>query len=238
MMGALVAGLLVFVATHCTQAATLVWTGHVDKAWSVGGSQNWLNGGVPTSFSDGNDVVFDSSALQTTNINISGTVSPSSVVFSNTNTRLIQFTNGLIGGSASLTKTNNGTVEFGDSVVGSVGYTNSMPFSGGTVIRQGMIRFTVGANASLPYSVAAGGYPFGFGSSNITLNGAAATFGFRMEAPASGIAAVLTNDFVIGLNGGSIDMSRIQPLIPQVNLSGNMDLYGNLYVNAGNAFGG
>ena len=241
--GALITGLLVFLAAPCTQAATLVWTGGVDNVWNTS-TTNWLNGGVAASYTDGDDVVFDSSARITTNINIAGTFSPHSIVFSNSNTKTYSFTNGVLTGTGGILKTNNGTVYFG--VIGTadtdITYPiSSMLFSGGTVIYQGAIRFGVNTNNGSVFDFASGGWPVAFGTGPITLNGSTAEFRCSQRSGLS-VATVLTNDFTIGANGGKIDVSKANVSgtggSPQHNICGNINQYGNLYYATGNGAGG
>ena len=241
--GALIAGLLVLLATPCTQAATLVWTGAVDNVWNTS-TLNWLNGSTQTNYTDGDDVVFDNSARIITNINIAGTFSPHSILFSNTNAKTYSFTNGVITGTGGILKTNTGNVYFG--VIGSadtdITYPiSSMLFSGGTVIYQGAIRFGVNTNNGTVFDYAAGGWPVAFGSGPITLNGSTAEFRCSQRSGLS-VATVLTNDFTIGANGGRLDVSKANTSgtggTPQHNLGGNINQYGSLYVATGNGAGG
>ena len=227
-MGALVAGLLVFVAISATQAATLVWTGGVDNAWST--PDNWLNAGVPATYSDGDAVVFDDTAFRT-NVNISTIVAPGSILFSNSTAKTYYFSNSIITGACSIVKLGAGTVNFGSELTNSFVYTNSMLFSGGTYVSNGVVRFQVGTNGNWDGLYASGGTPIGFGTGPITIN--AGKFGFRLGFSSSELV-LLTNDFNIGTGGGTVDVGRAASANPQNNLGGNINLYGNFNIVGGN----
>ena len=116
--------------------AQLVWTGNVNNVWNTS-DPNWLNAGVSANFADGNGVVFDDTALVTTNINISGTVSPGSLLFSNTTNatgKAYSFTNGVIAGGCSVSKTGSGAVTFGSPSGGGLSGASPISISEGTLI--------------------------------------------------------------------------------------------------------
>jgi autotransporter-associated beta strand protein len=115
------------------QAQTLVWTGNVNNVWNTA-DPNWLNAGVAASYADGNAVVFDDTALVVTNINISGTVSPGSLLFSNTTAKAYSFTNGAIAGGGSISKTGSGVVTFGSTAGGGLSGASPLSLSAGTLI--------------------------------------------------------------------------------------------------------
>lgn len=124
------------VAVLQSQAQSLVWTGNVNNVWNTS-DPNWLNAGVSANYADGNGVVFDDSALVTTNINISGTVSPGSILFSNTTNatgKAYSFTNGVIAGGGSVSKTGSGVVTFGAPSGGGLSGASSISISAGTLV--------------------------------------------------------------------------------------------------------
>jgi len=87
--------------------AQLVWTGNVDNTWDTT-TTNWLNGGMATPYVDGSNVVFNDSSLQTT-VNITGSVSPASIIVTN-NANTYMFTNGAISGNGWLRKEGAGAL--------------------------------------------------------------------------------------------------------------------------------
>ena len=90
---------------------TLLWKGNVNTNWDVNVTTNWLFGGSPsTYFVDGATAIFDDTAT-TANVNLTASVSPYSVAFSNsTLSYTVGSANGSgIGGAASITKLGPGT---------------------------------------------------------------------------------------------------------------------------------
>lgn len=236
--GAFVAFVLFLSLNTTGWSATAVWSGAANNRWDTT-SGNWTRGGTPNSaYVDGDTVVFDDSAT-VTNINIYQTVSPGAVLITNSTARTYTFTNQVIAGAGSVTKDGSGTVYFGNSVSAANYYTNSFTFSGGTVVSNGALKFLVGTNAA--YSYATGGSPYGFGSGSIRLDGALATLGFSAGFSVSA-TVVLTNDLVIGPNGGIAMLAKFGSSNPQHNLNGNISLYGNFAItnngNIGNGLSG
>jgi hypothetical protein len=130
-----------------------------------------------------------------------------------------------------------GTVNFGAQSASVYSYSNSMEFTGGTIITQGILKFYMETNA-LPNVYADGGDPRGFGAGRITINGTNAQFHFRYREGLQRVA-VLTNDLEMGVNGGYVDIGRLtSSSIPQQNLSGNIDLYGNFTIKLENMASG
>jgi autotransporter-associated beta strand protein len=120
-------------ATPSTNAASgLVWTGAVSPAWDTT-STNWLNGTIAMTYADGNNVIFNDSPV-TANVVISSNVNPGSVTFANSAANYTVSGAG-ISGTTSLVKTNAGTVTFSS--------TNS--YIGGTVVNGGGLVFLIGA---------------------------------------------------------------------------------------------
>jgi rhamnogalacturonan endolyase len=120
-------------ATPSTNAASgLVWTGAVSPAWDTT-TTNWLNGTIAVTYADGTNVFFGDSPV-TANVVISSVVNPGSVTFANSATNYTVSGAG-ISGATSLVKTNAGTVTFSS--------TNS--YTGGTVVNGGGIVFSIGA---------------------------------------------------------------------------------------------
>ena len=228
--GAVVA--VFFMCVMSVQAATAVWTGAANNKWDTS-SLNWTRGGTPSqAYVQGDDVVFDDSPSAVTNIiNIAAVVSPGSVLITNTTSKTYMFTNSIISGTCGLVKGGNGTVYFGTPLNATQWYTNSLLFTGGTVLSNGTLFFVVGTNAASAY--ATGGSAIGFGTGTIRLDGG--VFGFSIGYGLSG-AVVLTNKVVVGPAGGSVNLSRGSSTgNPQDNFSGDMDLYGGFAItNSGN----
>ena len=211
--------------------AQLVWTGGVNNAWNASDT-NWLNGGTPTTFADGDNVVFNDASTQT-NIDITASVNPGVVIFGNSTNRTYWFTNTTLGGSAALLKTNNGVVNFGSATQNGFVNTVPFPFTGGVGVSQGTVRVYVKTNGST-YTYAAGGGSFGFGTDSITLNGTNASLAFAGGYGVTNAALVLTNKIIA--YAGTVDVSRANTSIGamQQNLGGDIDLYGSLVIGGMN----
>jgi autotransporter-associated beta strand protein len=123
-------------ATPSINAASgLVWTGAASTAWDTT-TTNWLNGVTTVAYANGNNVSFNDSAAST-NVVITGVVSPGSVTFANSavnyNVSGAASSSG-ISGATSLVKTNAGTV-----IISS---TNT--YTGGTFVNGGSLVFSNG----------------------------------------------------------------------------------------------
>jgi autotransporter-associated beta strand protein len=115
-------------------AAGLVWIGAVSSAWDTT-TTNWLNGGVAAIYANGSAVYFNDSPVSS-NIVISSAVTPASVTFANSNaTYNVSAATVGISGTASVVKTNAGTVTFSG--------TNT--YTGGTFVNGGTLVFSNGA---------------------------------------------------------------------------------------------
>ena len=96
---------------------------------------NWLNGGVAAIYANGSAVYFNDSPVSS-NIVISSAVTPASVTFANSNaTYNVSAATVGISGTASVVKTNAGTVTFSG--------TNT--YTGGTFVNGGTLVFSNGA---------------------------------------------------------------------------------------------
>jgi hypothetical protein len=199
----------------------LVWTGNVDNAWDLT-TANWLSGGTPATYADGADVLFTDRTAQPT-INVTRVVFPNSTAISNTTARLLTFTNNVMGGSGAVTKDGNGTARFGNSAA-QVVYSNSFPFTGGTLVRGGTLAYYLGNTDDT--AKASGGVPFGFGTGAITLAAPSATFAFSGWKG----SCQLTNNIEV-TGGGTLDLGRYD----SQNSSWN-NFSGNIALRSTNAF--
>jgi autotransporter-associated beta strand protein len=110
----------------------LVWTGAAGTAWD-NTTTNWVNGANPAVYSDGSSVTFNDSPAST-NVVITSVVNPGSVTFANS-TASYNVSGAGISGATSLVKTNSGTVVF----------SNTNNYTGGTFVSGGGIVFSTGA---------------------------------------------------------------------------------------------
>ncbi len=130
-----------------SQLPTFLWTGLNNNSWDFATANNWATNGGSVVYSDYQLVRFDDSSVRT-NVNLAASVTPLSVVVSNS-TRRYTFSGAAITGSASLTKSGTNTLVLAN--------TNS--YSGGTIINDGALQLGSGLGNN------------GIIAGNITVNG-------------------------------------------------------------------
>lgn len=134
------------------------WSGAVSGNWSTAPNDNWkvVADDAPTSFINGDRIIFDDSLTANPTITVANAVSPASVILTPTVTPYrINSSNGGISGPTTLVKNGSGTA----TLAGANSYT------GGTVINAGVL--------ALADDTANGG---GLGTGPITLNGGTLRF--------------------------------------------------------------
>jgi len=117
-------------------ARVLTWSGTASGDWDIGtsGTANWKTNalGSATFFNEADFVTFDDSATGATNVNLTGTLSPSSLTVSN-NTKTYTFGGfGNLSGNFALNKLGAGTLIFTNSGLND--------FSGGVTINGGALQ--------------------------------------------------------------------------------------------------
>ena len=140
-----------------TSAETAVWTGEVSGTpngnWDVNpdadgtaGTFNWETSidGTPTRYAQGpvntDQVTFDDSATGTTMVNLTTTLTPRHLLVNNTIAKTYTFTgSGKISGETQLEKDSDGTLIIANTAVND--------HTGGTLIRDGILRLGDGATA-------------------------------------------------------------------------------------------
>lgn len=115
---------------------TIGWTGGTSSVWDSQGAANWIKGNSPSTFVNGEHVVFNDSASNPT-VQIVGVQKPASVQFNNNALEYTVSGDG-IAGATGLVKTGTGTLIL----------ANSNTYSGGTWIRAGTLQ--LGGSAALP----------------------------------------------------------------------------------------
>ncbi|HTB83677.1 MAG TPA: autotransporter-associated beta strand repeat-containing protein [Candidatus Sulfotelmatobacter sp.] len=125
------------------------WEGLAGGNWDIGVTTNWINigTGLPTTYGDGNAVVFNDNAIGTTNVNLVTTVSPSSVTANNSSLNYTLAGSGKISGSTGFTKEGTGTF--------TIVNTGGNNYTGPTVIGGGTLSVTNLANGGLPSAIGA-----------------------------------------------------------------------------------
>lgn len=113
----------------------LVWTGDgVANLWDVI-STNWLDGGVPTAFTNGDSAIFDDTSTNTS-VNLTGALQPAFVTVNATK-------NYTFAGSGKIT----GTVTFAKTNSGTLVVLTPNDYSGVTTIGQGTVQLGNGVTA-------------------------------------------------------------------------------------------
>jgi len=146
-------GKLLLVIDGMREAGQVTWNGTTDNnTWQQAVSENFLIDGEASYMASGDEVVFDDNAAST-DVVISGAVSPKSVVFNN-ETKAYTLSGDSIVGGGSITKNGNGAVTF-----------NNWNHIGSTTINGGRVAVAMLANSSGQAWGSLGGV-----SSPITLN--------------------------------------------------------------------
>lgn len=129
-------GKLQLVVENMRDAGLVAWNGTTDNStWLQGVSENFLYGDKASYMASGDDVVFDDNAAST-DVVISGSVSPKSVTFNN-ETKNYTFSGDSIVGGGPVTKNGQGTVTF-----------NNWNHIGSTTINGGIVNVAMLANNS------------------------------------------------------------------------------------------
>ena len=165
-----------------------VWTGNASGSWDTTTANNWIHNGAASVFTNGSPTLFDDTATGTTNVTITGIVQPSSLTVNNNSLpySIVSSAGNDIGGSASFTKSGNGTLNLSG---GANAYTGVTTVSGGLL--------SVGALAN-------GGSASDIGAANnsatnLVFNGGTLQY--------LGGGASSDHLFTLGTGGGTIDAS-------------------------------
>jgi autotransporter-associated beta strand protein/T5SS/PEP-CTERM-associated repeat protein len=171
-----------------------VWAGLAGGTWDLESDTNWYNlgTGLPTTFANGNAVLFNDTAPGTTSVNLSTTVNPGSTTVNNTNLSYTFYGSGSISGSGGLTKSGPNSL----SILNPAGnsYTGPTILAGGTLIVS---------------NLANGGSPSAIGSSsgsaaNLVLGGGTLTY--------NGPAVSINRGYAANDTNGAIDIVTVSNL--------------------------
>lgn len=191
---------------------SLVWTGAGGANWDVLTTTNWSTTPYPTltasSFATGDTVTFGEGPAGDQTVNLSTTVQPSSITFSNTATKYTVNGTGTIAGSTGVTKSGSGNVDLGGT---NNSYSGAVSISGGVL--KALTASALGA-ASGTTAITAGTLDLNglnFGSETLNVQGTGV----------AGQAAVY--------NGSTTAQATMGPL----TLTGNATLGGATSANAG-----
>lgn len=119
----------------------LVWSGANSNVWDINATTNWTLGVTPAAYQDGASVVLFNDTAVNGNVVITQSVSPGSVVFSNSTVafNVGSSGSGVLNGTAGLTKNGSGTV----TLAGTNNYT------GATVINNGTLQIGAGGASGI-----------------------------------------------------------------------------------------
>ncbi|NDC75307.1 hypothetical protein EBZ70_08495 [bacterium] len=137
------------------------WTGATNNLWNTGGANlNWLLGGSNSGYSDATsrDVLFNDSATGSTDIDLSGLVTPKSTTFTSSTLAYSVSGTGGIGGTGSLSKSGSSSLNLattntysgGTNVTdGTLNVTGALADSGAVTVNGGTATYTVGSNDTI-----------------------------------------------------------------------------------------
>jgi len=112
-----------------------VWNGQTngvsDGNWDTT-TTNWISSNVPTNYSSADMVTFNDSLSGTANVNLTGTITPTSLTVTNNNTNYVFSGSGGISGPTGLLKQGSGTL-----LIDNIGVNN---YSGGNLISAGVVQ--------------------------------------------------------------------------------------------------
>ena len=134
------------VVSASTYNPALTWRAG-DGFWDFA-SLNWLQGGSPTAYADGDAVLLDDTASGTSPITVTlnTAVNPSSVTVNDSAKSYVITGSGGIGGSTSLTKDGTGTLTL----------TATNTYTGGTVLNAGQLNINYGGNGAASSAIGSG----------------------------------------------------------------------------------
>ncbi len=131
-----------------TSAAFPRWDGSATGAWDLGPNQDWYDLGTLAlaAYTDGHAVVFDDNASGTTTVNLTATVTPTSVLFTNNTKAYAIIGTGKITGTTGVNKVGSGSVAL---------LNTGNDYTGPTVVTAGTLIVTNISDGGLPSSIGA-----------------------------------------------------------------------------------
>ncbi|HTI98624.1 MAG TPA: LamG-like jellyroll fold domain-containing protein [Dongiaceae bacterium] len=191
--------------TLLTSGANLRWSATGDGAsWDTAGSTSWtdLGNNQTASFNDGDKVTFDDTVGVTTNVQVSGTVSPSLItVNSSTNNFTFNNNSGTLSGAGGLTKKGTSTL----TVLSAGNFTGPVNLQGGVIYAGNNsfasvsgITITNGSSLDLGGGTFHNNKPISVSGSGA--NGLGAIDNTYDDYPAQSVNLTLTGDTRLGTN--------------------------------------
>jgi autotransporter-associated beta strand protein len=205
---------------YITNVTYVAWTGTVDGDWDVMNKLNWALLGSPTNYHQLDPVLFPASAA-VTNVNLTTTLTPSSVTVTNPTAHYIFAGAGKISGGTGLVKSGAGTLTI----------LSSNDYTGGTIISAGTLQIgdgtTVGVIAG---NVIADGVIVFNRSDAVTFAGAISGNGSLTKDSANTLTLTGNNTYSGGtlINGGTLQIGNSGTV---GNLTGNVTNNGVVIFN-------
>jgi len=152
-----------------------VWSGLASSNWDIDSTVNWVNAGTlaPITYSDGDVVLFDDTALGSTNVTLVTNVAPGTLTFAN---NVLDYTlagNGAINGAAHVTYNGLGVVTM-ETTNGYTGATILNGANGGMLVvsnlANGGVKSPIGASTASPNNLVLNGGTLSYQGPSVTIN--------------------------------------------------------------------
>lgn len=157
---------------NITSLALDLWSGVTSTNWDINVSSSWLSAatGLPTTYGDGNAVIFNDTATGSTTINLLTTVRPGSITIDNSVTNYTLIGPGKINGSIGLNK--QGSASF--AIYNTNGYTGPTVLSAGSLIvtnlAKGGTNSPIGASSASPTNLVLNGGTLTYAGAPLTID--------------------------------------------------------------------
>jgi fibronectin-binding autotransporter adhesin len=208
---------------NITSIPALAWNGTAGGTWAnSGGGNNWLNGSTPAAYVDGDYVQFTDSLKGTTNVDLTTTVTPTSITVNNSLSNYLFSGTGAIAGSttgllkegtANLTIANT-TNTFGGATSITAGQV--IVGNGGTTGCLGASQVNIGANGTLTFNLS------GNNTVTNTIGGSGILSNLLGTVTLTG---VISNNNVIGINlGSTMTFYQLPPCVLSNTVTGGGQL--------------
>lgn len=167
-------------------AGTPRWDGTVvGGVWDINNTANWFDLGTstPTTYREGNPVLFDDNAAGTTMVNLGVTVNPGKLTFNNSSLPYVLTGSGKISGSVSLVKDGTGFVVITNT--GGNNYTGTTTLSNGvlvvTSLANGGAASAIGASSANPTNLVLAGGVLAYAGPSASINRGFTTIGTNAQ---------------------------------------------------------
>lgn len=157
------------------------WDGASGNDWDIGLTSPWINigTGLPTTYGQGNFVLFDDNATGNTTVNVTTTVNPGSMTVNNTSLSYALVGSGKISGSIGLVKQGTGSLAILNT--GGNNYTGATVISNGvlsvTNLANGGVASPIGASSSSPTNLVIVNGALSYAGAPVTINRGFTTMG-------------------------------------------------------------